>query len=309
MSNCEESQINFDTTTLEKIMEDPQWVLDHEEEFWSTYRAQTLVRKWAGFVKYEIPYEKWREKIQEWMQTRQTEDGEDDFMKVANRILSAKEEFLAMALPHDCGFLPSGVDLSVTVQFTAFVPPNAFAMEDIVMDVASPYWKGNPEHILNLLVHEIFHVGYSHYRTLQNEKSRVAEDLYKILDNIVNEGICTYVGYRALPLFPVADEPDYRSLEDPAEVRRCFADTNEVLSQYGQIPTDELGKLSWDKGVMGRAYYVCGAKMCQMIDRIQGRQALIDVYSKGPLSIIELYNKVAEEELILHLPVVAGGNS
>jgi hypothetical protein len=302
MGNCEKSQVVFDTTTLEKIVEDPQWILDNEQTFWAEYRAQILVRKWANQVKYDIPYDKWRERIQEWANLSQVEREHHELMKVVRRILAVKDEFLEKAILHDCSFLPDGVDLSVTIQFTAFVPPNAFAMEDIVIDVASKYWKANPEHILNLLVHEIFHVGYSFYRTLHTEKDFVEEALYDMLDNIASEGICTYVGYRALPIFRVEDEPDYRMLEDINEVHRLFANTNAVLSQYSKLPAEELQKLSWNKGVIERAYYVTGAHMCKTIDERKGRDALIDVYSKGPLSIIEFYNSIADEDLKIVLP-------
>ena len=302
MKTCEESKIVFETTTLEKIIHDSKWILDHEETFWSNYRPQILTRKWAEHVNYEIPYEKWRESIREWSILSQGERENHELMKVTQRILTGKDEFLKKALPHDCSFLPDGVDLSVTIQFTAFIPPFAFAMEDLVIDVASKYWKGNPEHILNLLVHEIFHVGYSFYRTLQTEKELVEETLYKMLDTVVNEGICTYVGYRALPIFPVEDERDYRMMEDIAEITKLFADTNEILSQYGKLPADELQKLSWNKGVMGRAYYVTGAHICKIIDERKGREALIEVYSKGPIAIIELYNSIADENLKIALP-------
>ncbi len=304
MGNCTESQISFDTTTLEKIVNEPQWVLDNEETFWAEYRAQILTRKWADFVYYDISYDKWRESIREWGRLSQAERQDHQLMHVAQRILTAKDEFMQKTMPHDCSFLPQGVDLSVTIQFTAFVPPFAFAMEDIVIDVASKYWKGNPEHILNLLVHEVFHVGYSFYRTLHSEKDLVDEALYKILDNIMSEGICTYVGYRALPFFPVEDERDYLKLEDGDEVKRLFADTNEVLSQYGVLPVEALQKLSWDKGVMGRAYYVAGALMCKTIDERQGREALIAAFSKGPLTIIERYNSLADEGLEITLPAL-----
>lgn len=302
MGDCVNSQVNFDTTTLEKIVQDPEWVLENEDAFWSTYRAQILTSKWAEFVNYDISREKWRSSIKEWLSLSPEVRENHELMKTTQRILSAKGEFLEKALPHDCSFLPEGVDLSVTVQFTAFVPPFAFAMEDIVIDVASPYWKGNPEHILNLLVHELFHVGYSHYRTLHSEQALVPEDLYNILDNIVCEGICTYVGYCALPIFPVEDERDYRLLQDMVEVHRLFAETNAILAQYEVIPALELQKLSWDQGVLGRAYYITGAHMCKMIADTLGRDALIEVYSTGPLSIINRYNTIAVDDLRVELP-------
>jgi hypothetical protein len=302
MGACQESRVVFDTTALEKIVTDPQWILDNEQTFWADYRAQVLVRKWAGQVNYTIPYDKLRERMQEWANLSPAEREDHTLMKVCRRILEGKDEFLEKVLPHECTFLPPGVDLSVTVQFTAFIPPNAFAFEDIVIDVASKYWQGNPEHILNLLVHEIFHVGYSFYRTLHAEKDLVDADLYKLLDNIASEGICTYVGYRALPVFNVEDERDYRMLDDFDEVQRAFTSTNAVLSQFGILPAEELQKLSWDKGVVERAFYVTGAHICRTIEDHKGRQALIEVYSKGPLSIIALYNSIAEDGLKIVFP-------
>lgn len=125
--------------------------------------------------------------------------------------------------------------------------------------------------------------------------------MYNILDNIVNEGICTYVGYRALSIFPVEAERDYVMLETPEEVHRQFTESNAVLSQYGQLPEDEISKLSGDKGVVGRTYYVTGAYICQTIDEQAGRKTLIDVYSKEPLAIIDLYNKLVgiEQRLLI----------
>jgi hypothetical protein len=302
MCDCLKSQIVFDTTTLDKIVTDPWWVLDNEHAFWAEYRAQVLVCKWAEQVGYAIPYEKWRDRMREWANLSPAEREEHPLMKAAQRIMDGKKVFIERALPHECSFLPSGVDLSVTIQFTAFIPPNAFAVEDIVVDIASKYWKGNPEHILNLLVHEIFHVGYSFYRSLHDEKERVGTDLNKLLNNIVSEGICTYVAYRALPIFNVEDERDYQLLDDFEEVRRAFASTNTILSRIGQVPSEELQKLSWTKGVMERAFYISGAHLCRVIDTQIGRAALIEIFAKGPLAIITLYNSIAEPDLKISLP-------
>ena len=50
---------------------------------------------------------------------------------------------------------------------------------------------------------------------------------------------------------------------------------------------------------MERAYYVTGAYMCQIIDERAGRDALIEVFSKGPISIVELYNVLIEDGMKL----------
>lgn len=303
MCNSEQSIITFETGGLEKIVHDPEWVLANQDLFWETTRAQILTRKWANNVNWEIDYDKWRASMTEWAQLSQEERQAHPLMEMTERLVASKATFNKLCLPHDRTFLPPGVDLSVTVQFTAFIPPFAFAMEDIVVDVASPYWI-SPNHVLNLMMHEVFHVGYGFYRDQQTEKGLVEASIYRILDNIANEGICTYVGYRALPIYPVEGERDYRMLADPSEVRRQIGETNQVFAQFGHLPEDELKKLSWDKGVMGRAYYVAGAYLCQVIDERTGRQALIEALSTGPLTMIARYNELVEPELRLLLPEI-----
>lgn len=248
-------------------------------------------------MNYPIPYDEWRQRIREWAEIPPEERRGHVFNRNARRIIDGKEEFLSKALPHLCSYLPGEADLSITVHFTAFIPPRAFAMGEIVINTAATYWNENADNILNTLVHEIFHVGYGHCRDARTEEGLEDEALYGMLEDLQNEGVCTYVGYRALPFSPAPDEKDYALLDDAGEVRRLLGEVNSVFSQVGRLPEEEVQRLAWERCVIGRGYYAVGAHMCRVIEEKKGRETLIGTLIQGPASFAKLYNSLVEDDM------------
>jgi hypothetical protein len=303
MTGCKESQITINTATLEKIVFDPRAVLANEESFWENERPQKLTRKWAGQVNYDIPFDKWRAQVGEWAELSLDERQNHVLMQNTRKIIEAKGEFVNKAIPHLCSYLPQDADLNVAIQLTAFIPPSAFACEDIVISINSPYWKDNVENVLNLLAHEIFHAGYSYCRDLMTDEKLEDETLYRMLDNFHSEGICTYVGYQALSLFPAPDVDDYTLLDSPGDVKRLLDDVNGVFAKADELPDDKLQQLAWEKCVIGRGYYVVGAYMCRVIEENKGRDALINNLLQGPISFIKLYNSLVGDKMKVRVRV------
>ena len=297
MSFCKDSRIVFNTKTLEKIVHHPEKVLQNEEDFWENERPQKLTKIWAKNVNYEIPFEKIRKQLKEWADLSLEERKNHEFMQVTQEIIESKESFVGKAIPHLCSYLPKEADLNVTIHFTAFIPSRAFAQEDVVINVHAPYWNNNADNILNTIVHEIFHAGYSFCRDLRTEKKLENEMLYSMLDNFQSEGVCTYVGYKALPIYPAPDEKDYHMLEDLSEVTRLLSELNDVFSQVGKLSDNDLQKLAWDKCVLGRAYYVVGAHMCKVIEEEKGRDALIETLTTGLVTWVNVYNSLVKKDV------------
>lgn len=296
MGACRESNIIIDTSTLEKIVNDPQTILETESEFWEEEKPQKYTKLWADGVGYEIQYDKWRGQMQEWADLPSEERENHELMKISQAMVEGKEEFVHKTIPHLCSFLPEAADLNVTVRLTAFIPPNAFAWQDIILNVTSPYWKGKVENIWNLLVHEVFHAGYSYCREVGEEEKFEDETIYKMLKNMHSEGSCNYVAYKALPIFPAPDIEDYVMLENQEEVERLLKVVNKAFSMAGE-DEEVLQKFVWEECVLGRAYYVVGSYMCQVIDEKAGRDAVIDTLVQGPVSFLKLYNSLVEKEL------------
>lgn len=295
MSQC--SDIRFDTAALERIVEEPWWVLENEEEFWSVYPAQRYTRDWARAVNYEIDYGDWRRRINEWSQLSEDERRASSLLRITETIVGARERFLRDAIPHILGYLPKATVLDVGVYFTAFIRPRAFAKGEIVFNVAATYWKGNPDNILNTMVHEVFHAGYSYW--LEDDEDKGLQE--KILRNIHSEGSATYAAYTARHLFPAPDDKDFQMLEDPGTVRRHLSQVNLILRAASEKPEAEVEKMMWDVGVTGRAFYTVGAHMCRVIEEELGRDALVSTFKAGPAAFAELYNGAAEPGLRLNL--------
>ena len=292
MCSCSKSKIVFNTEALEKIVYEPDWVLENEDVFWSQYLPQKYTRDWAEQVNYTIDYRDWRKKIKDWSMLSREERENHVFLKNTERILEGKRIFLEKALPHLCSYLPNEADLSITIHFTAFIPPRAFAMGEIVINMAATYWNENADNILNTIVHEIFHVGYSFCEENMAEKPDETS-LNDVLRNIHNEGICTYVAYKARNIFPAPDEKDFHYLDDIETVNTHFNNVNYILGEIGNLPEEELDKLIWDVGVIGRSFYVVGAHMCQVIEDLYGKAILVETLSQSPKKFIEIYNQKA----------------
>jgi hypothetical protein len=209
-------------------------------------------------------------------------------------IVGAKGAFLAGAIPHLCSFFPADVPLDVPVCFTAFIPPRAFATGGIVINVTARYWKGNPDNILNALVHELFHVGYSQMRGRRSEPQHASPQVYQMLDDLQNEGMATYVGYRAIAAFPAPDEIDYRLLDDEHDVLRLFGEVNTLFGTVGKVSPGKLRKLAWKTGVTRRGYYVVGAAMARTIDSRLGTDRLVETLAHGPLAFVASYNSLVD---------------
>lgn len=295
--------MTLNTSALEKLVHDPQGVLAHEDDFWQQERAQVLTLKWGEAVGYPISREQWRKQVAAWAELPLHERETHPLVRNCRRIVERKDDFLARAIPHLCSYLPAEATLNVTVQLTAFIPPRAFAIEDIVINVAATYWKDNVDNILSCLIHELGHAGHSWCRNRGGDDGLADDNLCTLLYGLQGEGFCDYVAYQARHEFPAPDELDFRLYGDPAEVRRQMGIFNEVLaSATGAVPADELSRLIWDKCIQGRAYYIAGMHCCHTIIEKCGRAALTETLVKGPLSFVELYNSVADAGMWIKLP-------
>ena len=297
--DCLASQIAFDTAALELLVNEPAAVLKDPEAFWTGYPAQSLTRRWMEIVGFKFSPEDWRTEVGGWATLTPAERRGHSLVKVCDKIVGAKESFARSALRHLCGFAPADTDLSCTIRFTAFIPPNAFAVQDIVINVGHRYWHGNPDNILNTMVHEVGHVVHSRFRELGGWQGRVEGRWLKTLDNLQAEGFCTYLAFRAQDAYPAPDVTDYALAADPAAVKRLFGDLRLILAaaQDEAISADDFSRLAWDKGVKGRAYYVAGMHMCKAIDERLGRDGLLQSILAGPAAWLEIAGQVLPEEL------------
>jgi hypothetical protein len=293
-ATCTDANLVFSTATLESLLNEPEKILADEAAFWDKEPAQHYTRLWAEAVDYQIDYEKWRASVKSLADLPEKERSRHSLYQLTERIVDGRQRFLESALPFICSYLPAGANLDVSVYFTAHIPARSFLREGIVINVSAPYWHGNSDNILNNLIHEIWHVGYAKNRDLRSEEVSTDTVRYDMLDTLQNEGTATYVGYQADDIFHAPDEKDYRLLENATEVSRLLAVVNHLFAQVDVLSADELNRLTWQRGVIERAYYIVGAYMAQTIEDALGRQALVDTVAAGPVSFVRSYNSLVD---------------
>jgi hypothetical protein len=301
-STCLDSKLTFESSALERLVREPDRVLKTEDRFWAEEPAQKYTDAWAESNGFTISREKWRNRLARFAELDEADRLSSPLMHTAGAILADRKETLWRALRHVCDFLPEQTDTGVPIYLTAFIPPRAFVTGGIVVNVSAPYWNGNADNILNSVVHEIWHVGYSRLRESRTEAPLEHPPLYGMLEQLQNEGTATYVAYRARSDFPAPDEADFRALDTPADVTRALEEVNRLFGRVGAVSEKRIAKLSWKTGVDGRAYYVAGAHMARTIDGSRGRAELLRTVTAGPVSFVAAYNDVAPEGRRIDVP-------
>lgn len=303
LASCLGSSIPFETSTLERIVNETEGVLEKGREFWETEQPLIYVQGWADEVRSPNPYERFRESVEGLASVSEAVGPTLPLLLITEAVIARQEEWQEKAIPYLCSFFPAEVDLSRPAFFVAFVPPRAFATsEGIVVDVASDYWEGNPDNILNMLVHEFFHVGFGQLRRARTETPLDDSRLNSMAESIQNEGMAVWVAYEAREVFPAPGEVDNRLLDNPESVAELRTALNDLFARSSTISDDQLRRQGWSVGVRNRAYYIVGAHMARVIQTVLGKEALVETLEKGPLSYIRLYNSLVSEGERVLLP-------
>lgn len=296
------TSITFNIGTLEKIIFTPHDILKDYDHFWKTERPMILTQGWADSVKKDINYAEWKKKLSEWAELSDEDRSNHKIYTTAITIINSKKQFLKDAIPHILSFLPKDAELEVPVDFVAFIPCNAFAWQDVVINVADPYWNYDPIRILNIIIHEVFHGGHSWYREYYPKGTYGSDLLFIILRSLQGEGICNYVSYTGQKIYPVTEERDYLMLENPDEVKLALERVNLIFEKFQTNPEEEVRTLAWDLGVKQRAYYVLGSYMWKLIDEKLGRSALIRILSVDFTTFIYVFNYLVDSSMQVILP-------
>jgi tetratricopeptide (TPR) repeat protein len=331
--DCQRSEVTFDGSAVRAICLTPEEVLRDMDAFWDQNDTFRLVRLWHRYRDMPYSIEAWKRRISEFTDIPPGERNEQPTFALYRRLMSRRDEFHRLAVPHVCSFLPhQGIDFNTIVHFAIGTDFSGFAADNfIVISISDPHWASDDSAILNSIVHEVFHIGYgwsSHLRTESPLSDRFLGDLVQRLHN---EGMATYVAYKATPIFQASSEPDFSKLEDDAEVLASLDRLGELFRQaelqrtaecaeaqdpFGpawmpewfarllgyeiRMSLEELRHELWRVGVEQRAYYVGGAYMAKTIDERLGRDALIATIVVGPRSFVRTYNSLVDERRRIH---------
>ena len=303
--------VSFDAKAASELI---QWARSDSStppEDWRSEHAYELTRLWAQWNGQADPDVEVEAQLQRL--ARRKSQGTDSPVVVASEkllreVLDGQQAFLQSAVRLLSSYLPPQTAFQARVLFALFIPPYSFSWGDgsIVIDLAADYWQGNPDKVLNLIVHELYHDGFLGYQP--GTSAADARDGAAIVEHVLwrtqNEGLATYVAYRART--PRATIEDYELLDDAAQVERRFDLLRRLLADAAAAGVEELPALrerTTQVGDMQRAYFVVGAFMARRIEERSGRDVLIGTVTGGPHAFFSAYAATAPaQELSMPLP-------
>ena len=294
------SSVNFSISSVESIILHPEVILQDVDKFWATDTAYIAAMEWHEGSGVDIPWKDWEYVINYQAEIDVEKRTKDPTFIMAKELQEKESLFNSKAIAHICSFLPaSTVGFNRSVYFTAYTLSWAFASGDVaVVNINSTYYEDELGKILNTMIHEIYHVGYRSNVLYQTDIPMESSGQEEIIHTLLNEGLATYVSYSADSLFPYKiPSVDYVKLEDKKELIRLHGELNRFFILSENMPEREMDSISWELGVMQRAYYVVGSFMAKTIDEKLGREALVSLIRKGPSSFINTYNAIAPDDL------------
>ena len=295
------AHIEFDDSSVEEIFNRPEQILTDPDRFWSDNKTYRLVAMWHNSSRTPIPHESWNSQIEMLAGLGSSDRAQWPFIHITRELMASTALFREKALPHICSFLPQeSIDLRTTIHYTGLTVPRAFQLHShIVLDVANSYYSGNTTAILNCLVHEVFHIGFGNHQRLRRELDLDNDAVNSMLNSLQNEGMATYVAYKAQHVFPAPDDRDYKMLERDEDVRQLLADLDNLFREAGSMESNKLWTRGWEIGIQKRAYYVVGASMARTIDETLGREALVATVEEGPRDFVHTYNGLVDPAMRL----------
>jgi len=298
VSGFSTSNLSFDFSSVETIVLSPNKIVENATVFWENDSAYILAKHWHNATKVPISMKKWTKKIQKLSNKTDQERRQSATMQIVDVLKKEEQNFVQQAIPHIASFLPPQTPpVNTKIFITAYTNPWAFAVKGFsVISITDRHYHQNAEFILNLMIHEFFHVGYAKNAQLWKETALKDDDKSRLIIQLHNEGIATYVAYTAQNLYSAKGfEPDFKMFENQEIIAKKIQNVNDIFKKANEN-SNAISDLSWKVGIMQRAYYVAGAFMAKTIDEKLGRKKLAETIENGPRSFVATYNSIAEND-------------
>lgn len=295
-------RISFNDSAARYALEHPAHALTREREsIWKSFEGYRITLVLHRESSFPVTWEIWERGLNRFLHKDTSLVRRSLELSDSLKILAQREH--QRIVNHLSSYLPGNADFGAQIYFVAFTTPYAFCVEQnkIGIDITADEWYFDPACLLNMTIHEIFHVGF---RLCSPDSKYIEKDptdkegfLRFSYVYLQSEGMATHVGYRALGLFPSSfRHGDYGLRGNDTSVRKAIRQINTLHAKAGTVPADSLNKEAWEVGVSQRAYYVAGAYASAKIKAAYGADYLAELITKGGTSFVKKYNELVSEE-------------
>jgi hypothetical protein len=296
-----EVNIVIDGSAARYVLENPARALQNRDSIWNTFEGYRITRVWHDGSSYPLTWDLWEKRLNKFIND---DSLTKNALKMLDDISALEKKEHRQIVKHLSSYLPAARSFNAHVYFVAFTIPYAFVVEqnNIGIEINADEWHNDPECLLNIVIHELFHVGYRlnspDVWRLQSDPANTDELIAFNYAYLFKEGMANHVAFRALDLFPSEyKHEDYLLMEEEENIRNAFIGVNRIQKKKKTGTLESSMKGLWEIGVMQRAYYLAGAYMCQSIEEKFGRAHLSELVSRGSRQFVKEYNEIAPRDL------------
>lgn len=295
------SYVTFDDSFISRVYVNPVKTLEEYESIWEE-DIFSLVSNWHKSSGTPLNHSVIKEQLGKLMKQTIEVRREHPVVKLRDKIMFRLSTFQTKVFPRLAQLLPPDTSIEANAFLVSLIVPGAFCVDGkIIVNLSNPqFLEAGDNLILNIIAHELYHFGFhSHQEPAPIPSEASPRELTDhVLWWLQNEGMATYASYSLTDIFPTHGAArDYIMLDNVNDVRTHKETVIEILSATNKLPRDELVGMIWKKGVRERAFYVVGAHMARTIELKLGREALISLIKKGPLSYIQAYNDASPKNM------------
>lgn len=302
VSTIDDIKIFFNDSAARYVLKNPANALYKERDsIWRIFEGYRITLIWHKESSFPVTWDIWEKGLNKFINKDTSLIRKSIELSDNLKLLEEREH--DKIVQHISAYLPKKTVMNAYVYFVAFTVPYAFCVEKnkIGIDITGDEWHFNSECLLNTTIHEIYHIGFrfnspdNKYReTDPFNKETFIRFNYAYLQS---EGMATYVGYKALNLFPSSyKHDDYYLIEDDKKVKTAISQVNSIIKRAETLPIDSLNKEAWNIGVEERAYYVAGACIAGKIEEKYGNEYLADLVKKGSIQFVKEYNAIVSDD-------------
>ncbi len=292
---------SFDDQAARYVLENPIDALTNKRDsIWNTFEGFRITRVWHEKSSFPITWDLWERGLNRFLEDTSLIRRA---LALADSLTRKAQEEQSSIAQHISSYLSAKEPIEASVYFVAFTIPYAFCVEQnkIGIDITGDEWHFDTDCILNTTIHEIYHVGFKlnspDYRYIANDPKDSETFMRFCYAYLQSEGMATYVGYKALELFPSNyRHEDYDLLEDDSRVRKALGQIEILLEDAKTLAIDSLESEAWNMGVSERAFYIAGAYIASVIEEHHGTEYLAELVSKGSLQFAKEYNAIVPDD-------------
>jgi len=172
------SPVSFDTEAAKLLIEWAHSGGVTPPAAWRSMRAYALTRQWAqwnGRPDPDLYVDQMLNEVALAKGKKQDVPRLIQAQSLLTELSNRRQASWKSAVAHLRSYLPPNTPIKGQVLFAVFIPTYAFSWGDgsIVLDLAADFWKGNPDKVFNLLVHELYHNGYGVLKKVYPPTTRV----------------------------------------------------------------------------------------------------------------------------------------